>query len=140
MQYWLMKTEPETYSWDDLVRDTKEKGGEEWNGVRNYEARNNMRKMKQGDKVFIYHSVGDREIVGIAKVVAEAHPDSTDDTGTWDCVDVAAVKPVKRCVNLDEVKTNSKLAEMVLVKRGRLSVQPVTVKEWNIVIDMTRKA
>lgn len=131
-----MKTEPHTYSWEDLVRDTKENGGEQWDGVRNYEARNNMRKMKQGDQVFIYHSVGDREIVGIAKVVAEAHPDSTDDTGTWDCVDVAAVKPMKRFVNLDEVKANPKLSDMVLVKRGRLSVQPVTEEEWKEINNM----
>lgn len=136
MQYWLMKTEPGEYSWDDLVRDTKEKGAEEWNGVRNYEARNNMRKMKQGDKVFIYHSVGDREIVGIAEVAREAHPDSTDDTGKWDCVDVAAVEPMKRCINLDEVKAHPKLSEMVLAKRGRLSVQPVRVAEWKIVLGM----
>lgn len=131
-----MKTEPHTYSWDDLVRDTKEKGGEEWDGVRNYEARNNMRKMQPGDKVFIYHSVGDREIVGIAKIVSEPHPDSTDDTGKWDCVDVAAVEPMKRYINLDEVKANPRLSEMVLVKRGRLSVQPVRASEWEEVLKM----
>lgn len=134
-----MKTEPNTYSWDDLVRDTKKKGGEEWDGVRNYEARNKMREMKTGDMVFIYHSVGARDIVGIGKVVAEAHPDSTDTTGKWDCVDVAAVEPMTAFVNLDDVKVLKGCEEMVLVKRGRLSVQPVRKKEWDAIMKFAEK-
>jgi predicted RNA-binding protein with PUA-like domain len=135
MQYWLMKTEPDTYSWDDLVRDTTNKGGEEWSGVRNYEARNNMRNMKVGEQIFVYHSVNEKKIVGIATVVAEAHPDSTDSTGKWDCVDVAAMQPLSRHFSLDEAKTRQELAHMVLVRRGRLSVQPVSPEEWNLIIN-----
>jgi predicted RNA-binding protein with PUA-like domain len=133
MQYWLMKTEPDTYSWDDLVLDTAKKGGEEWSGVRNYEARNNMRKMQMGDLIFIYHSVGDKEIVGIATVVATAHPDSSDDSRKWDCVDIAAVEPVQKIFSLDDAKAAPVLAQMALVTRGRLSVQPVTKKEWDYI-------
>ncbi len=136
MNYWLLKTEPSTYSWDDLVRDTKEKGGEEWSGVRNYEARNNMRKMKKGDQVFIYHSVDEKCIVGIGKIVKEAHSDSTDPTGVWDCVDVAAVHPLKQRVTLGEIKHLPGCEEMVLLKKGRLSVQPVTEGEWEVIVNV----
>lgn len=133
MQYWLLKTEPATYSWEDLVRDTKQKGGEEWSGVRNYEARNNMRKMKVGDQVFIYHS-GDKEIVGIGRIVKEAHPDSTDETGMWDCVDVVSVRLLKQPITLDEMKNIPACRDMILIRKGRLSVQPVKVEEWMAVI------
>ncbi len=130
MNYWLMKTEPGTYSWDDLVRDKRT----EWDGVRNYGARNNMCEMKLGDLVFIYHSVNEKQIVGIAKVVATAHQDSTDTSGTWECVDIAAVEAVNPPVTLADVKADGKLADMVLVNNSRLSVQPVMATEWQHIL------
>ncbi len=129
---WLMKTEPSTFSWDDL----KAKGKAEWDGVRSYEARNNMKKMKKGDLVFIYHSVKKPEIVGIAKVVTEAHPDSSDTTGIWYCVDVAPVKKLKRPISLQEIKTISACKHMELVKKSRLSVSPVKESEWNTLLSL----
>ena len=134
MAYWLFKSEPETWSWDDQVK--KGKRGQEWDGVRNYTARNNMRAMKKGDQGFFYHSGGERQIVGIVEVVKEAHPDSTDDTGKFDCVDIAAVKPLPTPVTLADVKADKALAEMALVKLSRLSVQPVTESEWKRVRKM----
>lgn len=131
MNYWLMKTEPTTFSWDDLVRD----GQAEWTGVRNYAARNHMKAMQIGDQVFFYHSVEGKEIVAIAVVSALAHPDSTDKTGVWHCVDVAPVKKLKRAVTLDEVKTIPACKAMKLVTHGRLSVQPVTEAEWKAIIN-----
>jgi len=118
MAYWLLKSERETWSWDQQ----KESGrkGAEWTGVRNYQARNNMRAMKDGDLGFFYLSGGDKSVVGIVKVVKEAHPDSTDDTGQWECVDVAAVSDLPKPVTLAEIKANPKLAGMVLVKNSRL--------------------
>jgi predicted RNA-binding protein with PUA-like domain len=126
MAYWLMKSEPGTWSWDDQVKD----GVAEWDGVRNYQARNNMRAMKKGDLAFFYHSVGEKACVGIVKVVAEAHPDSTDSTGRWECVDVAAVADLPKPVTLAEIKDTPQLEGMVLVNNSRLSVQPVTAAEW----------
>lgn len=134
MAYWLFKSEPNTWSWDDQVKAGKR--GTEWDGVRNYTARNNMRAMKKGDRGFFYHSGKDREIVGIVEVVKEAHPDSTSDDPRWECVDLAAVRPVPRPVSLDEVKAEPRLADMALVRQGRLSVQPVTDAEWKIVSGM----
>ena len=134
MAYWLFKSEPETWSWDDQVK--KGKKGQEWDGVRNYTARNHMRAMKKGDQGFFYHSGGERQIVGIVEVVKEAHPDSTDDTGKFDCVDIAAVKPLPTPVTLADVKADKALAEMALVKLSRLSVQPVTESEWKRVRKM----
>lgn len=134
MAYWLFKSEPETWSWAMQVK--KGKKGQEWDGVRNYTARNNMREMKKGDMGFFYHSGGERQIVGIVEVVKEAHPDSTDDTGKFDCVDIAAVKPVPNPVTLADVKADKQLAEMALVKLSRLSVQPVTEAEWKRVCKM----
>ncbi|MEP0321428.1 EVE domain-containing protein [Bauldia litoralis] len=128
MAYWLFKSEPETWSWEMQAK--KGKRGQEWDGVRNYTARNNMREMKKGDLGFFYHSGGERQIVGIVEVVKEAHPDSTDDTGKFDCVDIAAVKPVPNPVTLADVKADKQLANMALVKLSRLSVQPVTEAEW----------
>jgi predicted RNA-binding protein with PUA-like domain len=131
MAYWLLKSERETWSWDQQ----KESGrkGAEWTGVRNYQARNNMRAMKQGNLGFFYLSGVDKSIVGIVKVVKGAHPDSTDDTGQWECVDVAAVTDLPKPVTLAEIKANPKLAEMVLVRNSRLSVQPVSPQEWSII-------
>jgi predicted RNA-binding protein with PUA-like domain len=126
MAYWLMKSEPGTFSWADLeARGAK---GEPWDGVRNYQARNNMRAMAIGDRAFFYHSGEAREIVGILEVVAPAHPDPKDQS--WDCVDVKAVARMPKSVTLEAVRANPKLANMVLVKNSRLSVQPVTAAEW----------
>jgi predicted RNA-binding protein with PUA-like domain len=131
MAYWLMKSEPGTWSWEEQKKEGPK--GAEWDGVRNYQARNNMRAMKKGDLAFFYHSIGEKACVGIVKVVAEAHPDSTDTTGKWECVDVAAVEDLPRPVTLEEIKSTPKLSEMVLVNNSRLSVQPVTAAEWKAV-------
>lgn len=126
--YWLLKTEPDTFSWDDLV--SRRAKGEPWSGVRNYQARNNMRAMKVGDLGFIYHSNIGKEVVGICEVIAPAHPDPTDETGKWDCVDVKAIKPLPTPVTLEDAKVVKALSKMVLVNNTRLSVQPVTESEW----------
>jgi predicted RNA-binding protein with PUA-like domain len=131
MAYWLFKSEPDTWSWDQQV--AKGEDGEEWNGVRNYQARNNMRAMKIGDRGFFYHSNIGKAVVGVVEVCALSHPDSTTDDPRWDCVDIKAVEPLKRPVTLDEIKADPRLAEMVLVKNSRLSVQPVTDGEWKII-------
>lgn len=128
MRYWLFKSEPSTWSWEDQV--AKGTAGEEWDGVRNYQARNFMREMAVGDLGFFYHSQKAREIVGIVEVCAEAHPDSTTDDDRWDCVDIRAVELLPRAVSLDDIKSDPALSEMVLVKNSRLSVQPVTEDEW----------
>ena len=134
MKYWLFKSEPNTWGWDDQVK--KGDAGEQWDGVRNYQARNNMREMKLGDRGFFYHSVNEKRIVGIVEVMAEAHPDTTTEDPRWECVDIKAVKPLERPVTLDEIKGEPRLAEMILVKNSRLSVQPVTEEEWKIVCAM----
>ena len=131
---WLLKTEPDVFSWDDLV--ARGAAGEPWTGVRNYAARNNMRAMQREDLCFIYHSNEGKEVVGVARVVALAHPDQTDDTGKWQCVDVAAVAAMPRPVSLVEAKANPKLADMTLVRTSRLSVQPVKPAEWKEVCRM----
>lgn len=128
MAYWLFKSEPGTWSWDQQL--AKGEAGEEWTGVRNYQARNTMRAMKVGDRGFFYHSGQGKEIVGIVEVIAESHPDSTADDPKWDCVDIKAVKPLPRPVSLERIREEPELAEMVLVKNSRLSVQPVTEAEW----------
>ena len=132
MAYWLFKSEPGTWSWDMKV--AKGKRGQEWDGVRNFTARNNMRAMKKGDRGFFYHSGADKEIVGIVEVVREAHPDSTDPA--WECVDLAAVEALPKPVSLRKIKAQKKLADMVLVRLSRLSVQPVTDAEWKLVCKM----
>jgi predicted RNA-binding protein with PUA-like domain len=135
MAFWLMKSEPDAFSWDDLV--AKGAAGEPWDGVRNYQARNNMRAMKLGERAFFYHSRGAAPaVVGIARIVAEAYPDPTTDDPRWECVDVAAEAPFARPVPLAEIKAEAKLAEMVLVKNSRLSVQPVTEAEWALICRM----
>ena len=129
--FWLFKSEPETWSWtQQQARGAK---GEPWTGVRNYGARNHMRAMKLGDLGFFYHSGEERSVVGIVKVASAIHPDAGDATGKWECVDVVAVKTLPRPVSLDQIKTVPALAEMVLVRNSRLSVQPVTGPEWNLV-------
>lgn len=134
MRYWLFKSEPDTWSWTNQV--AKGDAGEEWNGVRNYQARNFMREMKLGDLGFFYHSQKDKALVGIVTICAESHPDSTTDDPRWDCVDVKAVAPLPNPVTLDQVKNDPRLAEMALVKQSRLSVQPVTPDEWQILCDL----
>ena len=134
MRYWLFKSEPSTWSWDDQV--AKGEAGEEWDGVRNYQARNFMREMTLGDKGFFYHSQKEKAVVGIVEVCAEVHPDSTTDDERWECVDIKAVSPVKTPVTLEMIKAEPKLADMVLVNNSRLSVQPVTDDEWELVCKM----
>ena len=123
VNHWLFKSEPETWSWDDQV--AKGAKGEPWDGVRSHQAKNNMLAMKVGDLGFFYHSMKEKAVVGVVRVIAEAHPDHTDDTGTWMCVDIEAVVPFETPVTLAEVKATPALAEMALVKSSRLSVQPV---------------
>ncbi len=134
MAYWLFKSEPSTWSWDQQVN--KGDAGEEWDGVRNYQARNFMRAMKLGDRGFFYHSQKDKAIVGIVEVCAEVHPDSTTDDERWECVDIKAVRPFVTPVTLEQIKGDPRLSEMVLVKNSRLSVQPVSDAEWNAICDM----
>ncbi|WP_170404671.1 EVE domain-containing protein [Ruegeria arenilitoris] len=131
MAYWLFKSEPSTWSWDQQV--AKGDAGEEWDGVRNYQARNFMRQMAVGDRGFFYHSQKDKAIVGIVEVCAEAHRDSTTDDERWECVDIKAVRPFKTPVTLDQIKADERLADMVLVKNSRLSVQPVSAAEWQVI-------
>jgi predicted RNA-binding protein with PUA-like domain len=134
MAYWLFKSEPESWSWDQQ----KKKGakGEPWSGVRNFTAAGNMKAMKKGDLGFFYHSGGEKAVVGIVEVITEYKKDPTDETGRFGLVDVKAVEDVPKHVTLAAVKANPKLAEMALVKYSRLSVQPVTPAEWKIVCGM----
>lgn len=127
--FWLMKSEPDVYSWDDLVAE----GEGTWDGVRNYTARNNMRAMKLGDRGFFYHSNIGKEIVGIVEVCGESAPDSTTDDPRWDCVTIRALRPLHRPVSLEDCKVTPGLEAMVLVNNSRLSVQPVSEAEWQIV-------
>ncbi len=132
--HWLFKSEPDVFSWE--MQKSRGSKGETWTGVRNFLARNNMRAMKLGDLGFFYHSNLGKEIVGIVKVIALAHPDPTDDTGKWECVDVEAVCDLAKPVTLVDVKANPKLARMSLVTSMRLSVQPVQPDEWREVCRM----
>jgi predicted RNA-binding protein with PUA-like domain len=134
MRYWLFKSEPDVFGWDDLV--SRGDKGEQWDGVRNYQARNMMRAMEKGDLGLFYHSNIGKEAVGICEVIAEAHPDSTSDDPKWECVDLKAVKPLPRAVSLEEAKAEPRLKDMVLVKNTRLSVQPVTEAEWAVVMEL----
>ncbi|MGL5168991.1 MAG: EVE domain-containing protein [Afipia sp.] len=131
MAYWLVKSEPSTWSWDQQV--AKGAKGEAWTGVRNHTAKLNMMKMKKGDLAFFYHSNEGKEIVGIVEIIREHYPDPTDKTGKFVCVDIAADKPMKKPVTLDTIKADKKLAEMDLVKFSRLSVQSVKPDEWKLV-------
>lgn len=134
MAYWLFKSEPDVFSFDDLI--AKGEKGEQWDGVRNYQARNNMRAMKLGDRGLFYHSNIGKEVVGICEVVALAHPDSTSDDPKWECVDIKAVARVVRPVTLDDAKVEPRLSNMVLVNNSRLSVQPVADDEWDVVLEL----
>ena len=134
MKYWLFKSEPSTWSWDQQV--AKGDAGEEWDGVRNYQARNFMRDMSLGDLGVFYHSQKEKAVVGTVEVIAEAHPDSTTEDERWECVDIKAVETAKTPITLDQIKADERLAEMVLVNNSRLSVQPVSAGEWRIICDM----
>lgn len=132
MSYWLIKSEPEVYSWDQLVKDKQTR----WDGIRNYAARLHLRSMKKGDEIFFYHSNKGTEIVGIAKVTKEAYPDPTSSDPAWFAIDVKAEKKLAKPVSLEQIKKEKKLSAMALVRISRLSVQPVTEEEWKIIMKM----
>jgi predicted RNA-binding protein with PUA-like domain len=134
MAYWLFKSEPDVWSWADQA--AKAPAAEEWHGIRNYQARNNMRAMQVGDLGFFYHSNIGKEVVGIVEVAATSHPDSTTDDPRWDCVDIRAVRPLARPVSLQMCKADPRLKDMVLVNNTRLSVQPVTEAEWRVICEI----
>jgi predicted RNA-binding protein with PUA-like domain len=134
MRRWLFKSEPDTWSWE--MQAARGAAGQEWDGVRNFQARNHMKAMAVGDLGFFYHSGDERAVVGVVEVIAAAHPDSTAEDGRWECVDVRAVAPFPRPVSLEACKAEPRLAEMVLVRNSRLSVQPVTEAEWALVCEM----
>ena len=132
MQYWLVKSEPESWSWDDQVR----VGVEGWNGVRNYQAANNMKAMVVGDRGFFYHSVDEKRIVGIVEVIETYHPDPTDESGRFGMVTIKAIKPVEKPVTLAEIKAEPELEGFALVRQSRLSVVPVTDEQWTLLCRM----
>lgn len=132
MANWLVKSEPDDWSWAEQV--AKGRAGAEWTGIRNFSAQKHLRTMKKGEQAFFYHTGKERAIVGIVKVIAEVHPDSTD--AAWGAVDVAAVRPLPTPVSLDQIKADRRLAGMALVRISRLSVQPVSAAEWRIICRM----
>ena len=132
MQYWLFKSEPSAWSWDDQVKE----GTAEWDGIRNYQADNNMKEMKKGDKAFFYHSVNEKQIVGVVEVAKEHYPDPTDPKGRFGMVDVKAVEPVASPVTLADIKAEPGLADFALVRQSRLSVVPVEPAEWKLLCKM----
>jgi len=134
INYWLLKSEPDAWSWDNQVKE----GASMWDGVRNYQARNNLKEMKKNDLCFFYHSVTERSIVGVVKVVKEYYPDPTDKTGRFVVVDVKAIKKLKNPVSLDQIKESSELQNIALVKQSRLSVMPLKKTEWDIIIKMSK--
>jgi predicted RNA-binding protein with PUA-like domain len=134
MAYWLFKSEPDDWSWDQ--QKARGKAGEEWSGIRNYQARNNLRAMKVGDRGFFYHSNTGKEIVGIVEVTATARPDPTDKTGQWVSVHVRALRDLPSPVSIADIKAHPRLKNMALVRNSRLSVQPVNPDEWRIVCEM----
>ena len=133
MKYWLLKSEPKAWSWDAQVNE----GPSMWDGVRNYQARNNLKKMKKGDLCFFYHSVEEKSVIGIVKVVKEFYIDPTDKTGKFVVVDVQSVKKLKNPVSLEQIKNNKKLSEIALVKQSRLSVMNLKKFEWDAIIKMS---
>jgi len=135
MNHWLVKSEPESYSWTQFVKD----GSTAWTGVRNFQARNNLRAMKRGDLVLFYHSVTGKEIVGLARVAKEAYPDPTAKEGDWVCVELQPMKPLAKPVTLDAVKADKTLKDMPLLKNSRLSVQPVSVRQFERVMELAGK-
>ena len=135
INYWLLKSEPSTWSWEDQVK----AGVEMWDGVRNYQARNNLIKMKKKDLCFFYHSVSEKLIIGIVEVVKEHYPDPTDKTGRFVVTNVRTKRKLKRSVSLEEIKSNPKLSNIALIKQSRLSVMPLTKNEWEIIIKISEK-
>ena len=133
INYWLLKSEPSTWSWEDQVK----AGVEMWDGVRNYQARNNLIKMKKKDLCFFYHSVSEKLIIGIVEVIKEHYPDPTDKTGRFVVVDVKAKKKLKREVSLEEIKNTPKLSDIALIKQSRLSVMPLSKNEWDLILKMS---
>jgi predicted RNA-binding protein with PUA-like domain len=133
INYWLLKSEPSTWSWEDQVK----AGVEMWDGVRNYQARNNLKSMKKKDLCFFYHSVSEKLIIGIVEVVKEHYPDPTDKTGRFVVTDVKTKRKLKRAVSLKEIKSTPKLSEMALIKQSRLSVMPLTKNEWELIIKIS---
>ena len=133
MKYWLLKSEPSAWSWNDQVKE----GPSMWDGVRNYQARNNLKKMSLGDLCFFYHSVTEKSIIGIVEVVKEFYTDPTDKTGKFVVVDVKAKKKLKNSVNLHQIKNNSKLKGIALIKQSRLSVMPISIKEWDEIMNIS---
>lgn len=134
MRYWLFKSEPNVWSWDQQV--AKGEAGEEWDGIRNYQARNFMREMEIGDRGFFYHSNIGKAAVGVVEVCATIHPDSSTDDPRWECVDIRALYKLGREVSLDEIKAEPRLSQMVLVNNSRLSVQPVAEDEWRVIHEL----
>jgi predicted RNA-binding protein with PUA-like domain len=135
MQYWLIKTEPSTWSWNDQVT----KKTTSWDGVRNYQAANNLKAMAIGDRCFFYHSVSDRQIVGIVEVTRTYHPDPSDKTGRFGMVEVKAVKPLKKPVSLEDIKQEPRLAHLALVRQSRLSVMPIDEPAWKLILEMGKE-
>ena len=135
MNYWLLKSEPNTWSWKNQVKE----GISMWDGVRNYQARNNLKKMKKNDLCFFYHSVTEKSIVGIVKVVNEFYNDPTDESGRFVVVDVKPIKKLKNAVTLDKIKEQKELQKIALIKQSRLSVMPLRKKEWDVIINMSEK-
>ena len=133
MKYWLLKSEPDAWSWDNQVKE----GASMWDGVRNYQARNNLKEMKKNDLCFFYHSVTEKSVVGIVKVVKEHYPDPTDKTGRFVVVDIEAIKKLRNPVTLDQIKKNKKLKNIALVKQSRLSVMPINKSEWEEIIKLS---
>tara|TARA_B100001741_G_scaffold113535_1_gene93419 strand:+ start:911 stop:1330 length:420 start_codon:yes stop_codon:yes gene_type:complete len=134
MAYWLLKSEPGTWSWDDQLKKGDE--GEGWDGVRNYQASNNMKKMEIGDLAFFYHSVNEKSIVGIVSIIEKYQDDPTDKTGRFGMVVVKAIKSFTKSVSLSEIKSNQKLQGILLIKQSRLSVMPITKEHWDIILEM----
>ena len=134
MAHWLLKTEPEEFSWDDCVK--RGAKGEPWSGVRNFTARRHLKEMKKGERAFFYHTGDEKQVVGIAEIIRESYPDPTDEKGVFVMVDVKAVTPLTKPVTLAAVKAEPKLKDMALAKYARLSVQPVTDAEWKLVCKM----
>ena len=134
MAYWLLKSEPGTWSWDDQLKKGDE--GEGWDGVRNYQASNNMKKMEIGDLAFFYHSVSEKSIVGIVSIIEKYQDDPTDKTGRFGMVVVKAIKSFTKSVSLSEIKSNKKLQGISLIKQSRLSVMPITKEHWDIILEM----
>ena len=135
VNYWLLKSEPSTWSWEDQVK----AGVEMWDGVRNYQARNNLMSMKKKDLCFFYHSVSEKSIIGIVEVVKEHYPDPTDKTGKFVVTDLRTKKKLKKAVSLEEIKSNPKLSNVALIKQSRLSVMPITKIEWETIIKISEK-